>query len=297
MTVSGPLLSIALVTRNRPESLARTLQSLRSQSVQPWEVVVSDDSDDTFVDEAKEITQKYGCRYLRGPQRGLYANRNHAALACTGTHIRTMDDDHEFPEGHFKACFDALLGDPVSIWIIGEIYPGQSNKIVLDCPGQLHPRGFSTLPPDTQNCWAIADGASIYPRAIFDACILFADDYKFGASYLEFGSRLYHLGFRIRHLATTYIIHYYDPYARSFMALDIDLSSRFFAMLCHAFLYQPDLSNKILCLLEICKQIILHREIAIQSLRAGKAGFARRKVLLSPTSGKVHITDGHLHEN
>ncbi|MFM6022178.1 MAG: glycosyltransferase family 2 protein, partial [Dolichospermum sp.] len=43
--MSNILLSIALVTRNRPESLERCLKSLRSQNVQPFEVVISDDSD------------------------------------------------------------------------------------------------------------------------------------------------------------------------------------------------------------------------------------------------------------
>ncbi|WLT38822.1 glycosyltransferase [Synechocystis sp. B12] len=158
-------LSVALVTRNRPDSLERCLKSLRDQKVQPFEVVVSDDSDDLYKSSTKEIAQKWGCRYIYGPKRGLYANRNHVALACQGTHIRTMDDDHEFPEQHVEICLNAIRSDPSSIWIIGEYLPTSSiGNVPHPCPGQLHPRGFSFYPKDTQNCWAIADGASIYPK-------------------------------------------------------------------------------------------------------------------------------------
>src|SRR4051812_33318686 len=104
-------LSVALVTRNRPSSLARTLRSLRAQTVQPWQVVVSDDSDDAPATEVRRICAEYGCEYLEGPRRGLYANRNRAAIACGGTHIRTMDDDHEFPSGHMEQCVAAVARD------------------------------------------------------------------------------------------------------------------------------------------------------------------------------------------
>ena len=97
-------LSVALVTRNRPDSLQRTLRSLRAQDLQPFEVVVSDDSEPALAGATRDVALEHGCRYLTGPQRGLYANRNAAALACQGTHVRTMDDDHEFPGGHAAAC-------------------------------------------------------------------------------------------------------------------------------------------------------------------------------------------------
>ena len=42
------LLSVALVTRNRPIPLERGLASLRAQGEQPFEVIISDDSDDSI---------------------------------------------------------------------------------------------------------------------------------------------------------------------------------------------------------------------------------------------------------
>ena len=114
-------ISVALVTRNRPESLRRTLDSIRKQCTQPYEVVISDDSDDEYREATHSIAKELDCRYIIGPSRGLYANRNHVALACCGTHIRTMDDDHTFDEDHFSICQDAVTSDPGSIWTTGEV--------------------------------------------------------------------------------------------------------------------------------------------------------------------------------
>ena len=250
-------LSITLVTRNRPASMARTLRSLRSQEIQPWEVIVSDDSTEEYAEEVAAIVQTFGCRYVRGLQRGLYANRNHAAGFCTGTHIRTMDDDHEFPPGHFEQCITALEQDRESIWIIGEYYPTNADRTAPPpCPGQLHPRGFSVAPPDPQNCWAMADGAAIYPREVFDRGLRYAESFRFGAAYLEFGSRLYWLGYRIRQLLGTHVLHHYDPATRSFHDPENELASRFFAMMCHSFRYQPTVENKLLTTFAISWQFL-----------------------------------------
>ncbi|NEO43481.1 MAG: glycosyltransferase family 2 protein [Moorea sp. SIO4A3] len=274
-------ISVALVTRNRPESLNRCLMSLRSQSIQPFEVVVSDDSDPEFAAETELIVKRWNCQYISGPRRGLYANRNHAALACKGTHIRTMDDDHEFPEKHFEQCMLAIKSDPEAIWIIGEYLPTEKvGQQPHPCPGQLHPRGFSVKPKNTQNCWAISDGASIYPKVIFDSGIRYAEYFKFGYSYLEFGSRLYWLGYSLRHLESTYIIHYYDKNNRSVMSDIINLSSCFYAILCHSFIYQNNLINKVLSILEISKQIVKNRQLGFQSLAMALRAYKKQEKMI-----------------
>ncbi|HMJ05586.1 MAG TPA: glycosyltransferase family 2 protein [Chthoniobacterales bacterium] len=259
------------MTRNRPESLARTLRSLRSESVQPWEVIVSDDSDEPQAAEVARIAQTFGCRYVRGPQQGLYANRNHAAACCLGTHIRTMDDDHEFPPHHFQECLHALKDDPASIWIIGEYYPTSPERSTPPiCPGQLDPRGFSIAPADSQNSWALADGAAIYPRAIFDRGLRYVQSFKFGDVYLEFGSRLHWLGYRLRQLRNTYVLHHLDAAARSFHNPDEELAARFFAMMCHSFRYQPTLTNRLLSSLEFCRQCLQKGGLAWRALRRAR---------------------------
>ena len=270
-------ISVALVTRNRPESLARTLASLSVQDIQPSEVIVSDDSDESYSAGTRAVVEMFNAFYVKGPKRGLYANRNHAALACQGSHIRTMDDDHEFPPAHIAACMKAISADPTSIWIIGEFKPWEELRLPVRPPGQLNARGFSVAPLDHQNCWAISDGATIYPKAVFTSGHRFAEDFKFGAAYLEFGSRLHWLGYRIRLLESTWLIHHMDRTNRSFMDAEVDLSAADFAMLCHAFIYQPSLRNQLCCLSQVVKQLVVHRRASLGALHHGWQAYRRRR--------------------
>jgi len=271
-------LSVALVTRNRPASLKRTLKSLRDQSVQPWEVIVSDDSDSDQATEVKDIVAAYQCHYIPGAHSGLYANRNRVALACHGTHIRTMDDDHEFPAGHVAECLAAIDRDPAAVWIIGEYLPNDAGrKSAPECPGQLHPRGFSVRPPNPDDSWALADGATIYPREIFDRGLRFAEAFRFGAAYLEFGSRLHFLGYRIRQLPSTHIIHYYESGRRSLTDPEEELAAEFFAMLCHSFIYQRTPRNELLTIAQIGWMTLRRGGLAARAFRKARTEFRKQQ--------------------
>lgn len=222
-------LSVALVTRNRPDSLRRCLESLRAQEAQPFEIVVSDDSDDGFARTTREVTEHFGCRYLAGPKRGLYANRNLAALQCAGTHIRTMDDDHIFPAGHFAQCLAAVRGDPRAVWTTGEV-SFISGKFYDkgETATQLHPAGVGSPVHDPDDNWAIADGSTIYPREIFDRGLRMVEEFGYGSSYLEFGAFIYKHGFRSRCVRGALVEHHVgaDTLTRD------EMHSRLFASLC-----------------------------------------------------------------
>jgi len=226
--------SVALVTRDRPESLRRCLESLRVQDVQPHEVVVSDDSDDPS--PAAAIAGQFGAVHIVGPRRGLYANRNVAALACAGTHIRTMDDDHTFPAGHFARCLAALERDPQAVWACDETsYLDGHLYARAQAATQLHPSGVGGPVADPDDNWAVADGATIYPRAVFDRGLRMVEDYGYGSSYLEFGAYLYQHGFRSRLLRDTCIEHHAEPATLS----RGDLRGRLFASLCFNLHFRP----------------------------------------------------------
>jgi GT2 family glycosyltransferase len=76
--LSFPHITLALLTRNRPEHLRRALDAALSGRERPDDIVVSDDSDDALREETEELVRGYGSvRYVRGPRRGLGANENH----------------------------------------------------------------------------------------------------------------------------------------------------------------------------------------------------------------------------
>lgn len=249
-------LSIALVTRNRPESLRRTLQSLSLQKNQPFEVLISDDSD---IEECKVenmiVAEQFGCLYYEGPKKGLYANRNFVATKCSGTHIRTMDDDHEFPVGHFEECMNAINSNPEAIWTIGEYYVDEPCRYLPPrVPGQLHPRGYSYQPNDLKNYYGISCGGTIYPRTIVDMNLLNCDIYPFGIMYLEYGARLKKLGYNIQFLTSTYIIHNDTITSAAEINKTVIYQARIFSMLCLSFYHQPSSKNKFETLVQLISE-------------------------------------------
>jgi glycosyltransferase involved in cell wall biosynthesis len=253
-------ISVGLVTRNRPDSLERTLKSLSDQSFQPFEVIISDDSSEQLYQEKnRDIAKKFNCRYLQGPARGLYANRNFVALACTGTHIRTMDDDHEFPPDHFKIVCEWVEKYSNDVLVIGEVSP--NNSVVekpYPIPGQLHPRGFSEPPKNIEKYFGISCGGTVYPKKIFDLGYRCCEDFLFGLAYLEFGSLLKFKGIKIRLISETYLIHYFEH--ADLRRDEIIIPSMLFAMICHAWYYQPSKKNKTLCIIQIIKIFLQRRE-------------------------------------
>jgi GT2 family glycosyltransferase len=71
-------ITLAILTRNRPERLALALDAAMSGTAIPDDIVVSDDSDDDERVLNQEITARYAdVRYTEGPRRGLGANENH----------------------------------------------------------------------------------------------------------------------------------------------------------------------------------------------------------------------------
>ena len=235
-------LSVALVTRNRPESLNRCLESLRQQSNQPFEVVISDDSDPDWVSETKTIANRWDCRYISGPRRGLYPNRNHVALACEGTHIRTMDDDHLFPEEHMEECLKAVRSDPQAIWTTGEdIFINGKYHGGSPTAGQLTPSGVAGEVGDIDDNWAIADGSTIYPREVFDQGHRMVESFNYGSSYLEFGAYLYHHGFKSRCIPGVIVEHH--PVDASIIGREYSpkvIKSHIFACICYNFHFKPN---------------------------------------------------------
>jgi glycosyltransferase involved in cell wall biosynthesis len=232
---SSVQLSVALVTCNRPDSLERGLASLRSQSIQPFEVIISDDSEKDHAKQVQQLAAQYGGIYCAGPRRGLYANRNFAAQQCRGSHIRTMDDDHILPLDHLSRCIDAVQSDPSSIWTVGEFgYLNGAAVGAAETANQLGPSGVGEPIVDRDDNWGIADGSTIYPREVFDRGFRMVEEFAFGSSYLEFGAYLYKNGWRCRCVPKTEVKHYATDLARA------DPLSQWFASICFNRYFRPN---------------------------------------------------------
>lgn len=232
----GIQLSVALVTRNRPASLERSLTSLWAQEVRPFEVIISDDSDAEIAPVIQRIAGTFGCTYLRGPRRGLYANRNFVALSCRGTHIRTMDDDHILPPEHLSKCLAAVQTDRNAIWTTGEqgFVKGRPEEFVEETAGQLGPAGVGEPVKNVDDNWGIADGSTIYPREVFGRGFRMIEEFGFGSSYLEFGAYLYRHGWKCRCVPGAVVEHHFIAISRA------DPLSQRFASICYNRYFRPN---------------------------------------------------------
>lgn len=274
-------LSIALVTRNRPASLERALESWRRQSVQPHEIVVSDDSGPDHADRVQALAARYQCRYVSGPRRGLYANRNFAALACTGSHILSADDDHEHPDGFLEAVMAAVSDEPDTVWTIGEFHGWDDYRSGrrFNAPGQLSPHGtLQPIPGDESGtCWSISDGATVYPRGVFDRGARFYEGVRFGPSYSEFGCLLRGLGWRIRPLLGTAVIHHLHEAPRSFNDPVEEPAASLFASFMFSFQYQPAFLNKLISLSKLPVNAVKRPRYALKIFRLALRHFVERR--------------------
>lgn len=93
--------SIVIPTFDRPDDLAELLETIRGQTVRPWEIIVVDDNTPTDVIEkvCKEYTEKFqalgsSLKYMKNPrQRSAAIARNVGANVASGDAIMFLDDD------------------------------------------------------------------------------------------------------------------------------------------------------------------------------------------------------------
>lgn len=250
-------LSVALVTRNRPESLERCLQSWRSQTVSPWEIVVSDDSNEEYAAKVKALAQQYDCVYTQGPQRGLYANRNHASLTCRGTHILSGDDDHVHPRDYVENILAVAAADPSRIWVFAERNFVEPDAPLV-CPAELNPKGGGRAPQDPENCAAIADGSTVYPRSVFDRGLRYDETYPFGNLWYLWGQVLVRNGWRISFSDATFIWHYCirEERERDRQWLKRELECNFYVSLIYNLWIQPSFANTLWSVAALLRRVL-----------------------------------------
>jgi glycosyltransferase involved in cell wall biosynthesis len=265
---SSITLSVALVTRNRVDSLLRCLQSWAAQEVAPFEIVVSDDSDDRTAGQVRQLCERFNCIYTRGPCRGLYANRNHAALACRGSHILTADDDHTHPVDYLKNVLMTVAQDPLRVWIFAERYPFDPES-VLTCPPELHRSGSGCSPADPSNCAAIADGSSVYPRQIFDQGLRYDESYGFGGMWYLWGKLLVKRGWRISFSDRTFIWHHLLTDGREYdvQALQQHLECNMYVLFVNAWWINPGLANVFWSYVYLLRHMLLSSSVTLYKIQ------------------------------
>jgi len=180
-----PLVTVAIPTRDRPESLRRTLASILRGTLLPGEIVVCDQSEsqaDIALGDLPGAALDVPIRHRRVRERGVNANRNHAIHASSGEFIAFCDDDATVhPE-----WLERMVAEWEDRWsrgavlITGAILPGREYGIEEAVPGVRmggERRIFSQRPKRGDTLYGGHFGA---PRAVFEALLPHPFDERLG---------------------------------------------------------------------------------------------------------------------
>ncbi|HEU5097488.1 MAG TPA: glycosyltransferase [Roseiflexaceae bacterium] len=153
--ISGPLVSVAICTRDRAETISATLESLERQTYRNIEVLVIDNAPTNNATEQLVHADFPFARYIREPRRGLNHARNCAVAEARGPIVAFIDDDAT-AEPVWVEALVAAFDTPAIMCVTGLVAPAR-----LDTPGQElferfgYSKGFSHLifslatpPPD-----------------------------------------------------------------------------------------------------------------------------------------------------
>lgn len=129
-SAGGPLVSIAICTRDRHQSIGATLASLSRQTYRNVEILVIDNAPSSDATEALVRAEYPHMRYIREQRRGLNHARNRAIAEAAGSIVAYIDDDAAADPGWVQALV-AAFDTPDVMCVTGLVAPAH-----LDTPGQ-----------------------------------------------------------------------------------------------------------------------------------------------------------------
>lgn len=197
-----PQASVVICTRDRPDSLAAVLASLKLQLHRPFEVVVVDNAPSD--ERSRAVAEAAGARYVLEPRPGLDIARNTGARAATADIVAYADDDvvlHKRWLERLCAAFD----EPCIMAVTGLVLPAE---LATDAQRQFERhwgfgRGYRRIDFDQTffandrhhgcHAWEIGAGASMaFRRACFKAVGMFDERLDVGAAGCSGDSEYWH---------------------------------------------------------------------------------------------------------
>jgi GT2 family glycosyltransferase len=218
--MSTPLVSVILLSHNRPGLLARALESVCSQSYQNLEVLVVDNRSDVS-DRIAEIVARFpGTRLVALPDNvGFSGGMNRGIREAHGDYVYLTEDDIEVAPGAMTALVDYLDGNAVA----GVAGPVMFNRTsgTIRCAG-----GYVTLGSKYQMRIVADDGIAARPRrttpytvgylpgasmmvrrAVFQSVGAFRDEFFMYGEDVEFCARVCRAGIAIAVVPEARVLH------------------------------------------------------------------------------------------
>jgi glycosyltransferase involved in cell wall biosynthesis len=156
-STQSALISVVIPVFNGERYVIEAIESVRRQASQGIEIIVVDDgSTDRTGDLVRALGD--GVRYVRQPNRGPAAARNHGLRLALGEIVALLDADDLWPADKLALQLPYLLADPGLEIVLGKTryfrrpaHPGAPDKVELSPP-----------------LFVIQLGCCLFRRAVFD---------------------------------------------------------------------------------------------------------------------------------
>jgi glycosyltransferase involved in cell wall biosynthesis len=218
--------SIIIITKNEQENLPILLESIKQQTIQPQEIIVSDAGS---ADKTVEIARAYGARIVNGglPSRG----RNAGAQASNTDYLLFLDSDVELIDCNFlKKAWEDFLYHGFDV-ATADVYP-KSNKIWDKLTHKFYNkyvRIWGALHPHAPG-FCIFVKKSVHNKISgFDEKICFCEDHEYAARAVKkYGARF---GFITKDVCVPVSVRRMDRDGRFMIALKYILGELHFLFL------------------------------------------------------------------
>ena len=179
---------VSLSMGRRPDDLARGLASLAAQTGVTLDVVVVGNSW-----QPAGLPSGVAGLFL-SENVGIPAGRNRGADHVSGDYIFFLDDDASIPSPTFLADAVAKLrADPS----IGLLQPRVEDPTGVENPRRWIPRIRKGLATESGDVFSVWEGATLLPRAVFDATGGWADPFFYAHEGIELAWRVWDQGLRV----------------------------------------------------------------------------------------------------
>jgi GT2 family glycosyltransferase len=202
-----PTVSVIVCTRDRPQLVLDTIESILAGEKKPTEIVVVDQSRQPDA----RLEQHRGVFVVRTPGRGLTQARNLGVAAARGRVIAFSDDDVRVDPGWLGALVGAIGSEEERKVAAGQVIPAPPER-----PGAFTSSYYVDETPATYTGRIERDplggGNMAMYRSGFDVVGLFDDRLGAGGRYPaaddnDFGLRLLEAGFTIVYVPEAIVYH------------------------------------------------------------------------------------------
>jgi cellulose synthase/poly-beta-1,6-N-acetylglucosamine synthase-like glycosyltransferase len=122
------LLSVIVITRNRPEKLLACLMAVYKNSYRKFEIIVIDQSDNGYSPNMKKIKERKNLRYIKDNRIGKTKGLNIALASAKGEILCFIDDDNLVTKNWLYTISNYFKSNSLCKALFGKILPYKPKK-------------------------------------------------------------------------------------------------------------------------------------------------------------------------